>query len=78
MDAALSTSMKMVGIGATILTTDKKVKAALSKPLKGSLSVFHAEALALLVGIRWAQTIGLPLKRISSDSLSLVQALNNE
>lgn len=59
-------------------TTDiDRSKAALSKPLKGSLSVFHAETLALLVGLRWAQNIGLPIKTILSDSLSLVQALNN-
>ncbi|KAK1356477.1 hypothetical protein POM88_049733 [Heracleum sosnowskyi] len=72
-DAAVSTSSKKVGLGAVILASDKKVQAALSKPLEGTLSVFHAEALALLVGLRWAQNIGLPILMILSDSLSLVQ-----
>lgn len=76
-DASVSTTDEMVDLGAIIFTTNKRSKAALSKPLKGSLSVFHAETLALLVGLRWAQNIGLPIKTILSDSLSLVQALNN-
>lgn len=37
------------------------------------MTVFHAEALA-----RWAQTIGLPILMTLSDSLSLVQALENK
>ena len=67
----------MIGVGAVIFNADKRAQATLSKPLKGSLSAFQAEALALLVGLRWAENIGLPLKNISSDSLMLVQALNN-
>lgn len=31
----------------------------------------------MLAGLYWEQTIGLPIKMISTDSLSLVQALNN-
>lgn len=74
-DASIST--KIIGIGAIIFTTNKRAQAALSKPQEGNLSVFFlAEALALLVGLRWAQSIGLPIKIITSDSLSLVQALN--
>ena len=38
---------------------------------------FQAEALPLLVGLRWAESIGFPLKNISSYSLMLVQALNS-
>lgn len=76
-DAAISTPTKMVGLGATIIGGNNKVYAALSKPLKGNLSVIHAEALALLVGLLWAQDIGLPIKRILSDSLSSIQALDN-
>lgn len=49
-DAAISTSSQKVGIGAVILAPNKEVRATLSKPLQGTLSVFHAEALALLVG----------------------------
>lgn len=77
MDASVSTTLRKVGLGAVIFTANKRIQATLSKPLEGTLSVFHAEALALLVGLRWAQTIGLPIKIISSDSLTLVQALRN-
>nr|XP_017239248.1 PREDICTED: peptidyl-prolyl cis-trans isomerase CYP28, chloroplastic-like [Daucus carota subsp. sativus] len=63
-DAALNTTTNMIGVGAVIFNYR-------------SLLVFHAEALALLVGLRWAENIGLPIKTISSDSLMLVQALNN-
>lgn len=76
-DAAISTSTDMIGLGAVIFMPNKKIQATLSKPLEGQLSVLHAEALALVVGLRWAQTIGIPIKKISSDSLSLVLALNN-
>ncbi|KAK1363926.1 hypothetical protein POM88_039487 [Heracleum sosnowskyi] len=78
-DASISTDTQMVGLGAVIISANKKkILAALSKPLSGTLSVFHTEALALLVSLRWAQEVGLPIKIISSDSLSLVQALNSE
>ncbi|XP_074360474.1 uncharacterized protein LOC141700662 [Apium graveolens] len=77
MDASISTSSGMVGLGAVIFKANKKIQASLSKPLEGNLNVFHAEALALLVGLRWVQMIGLPVKFFFSDSLSMVQALNN-
>lgn len=76
-DAATSTNDEMVGLGTVIFSTNRRPRAGLSKPLKGGLSVLHAEALALLVGLRWAQNIGLPIKNIYSDSLSLVKALKN-
>ncbi|KAK1378467.1 zf-RVT domain-containing protein [Heracleum sosnowskyi] len=76
-DAVISTESEMIGLGAVIFVANKKVQASLAKPMEGSLSVFHAEALALLVGLHWAQTIGLSIKIILSDSLSLVQALDN-
>lgn len=76
-DATISSSQQKVGLGAAIITANKRVQATLSKPLEGTLSVFHAEALALLVGLRWAETVGLPIKLIYSDSLSLIQALTN-
>ena len=76
-DAALSTTSQKIGIGAVLYTPSRRVQARLSKPMEGSLSALHAEAPALIVGIQWAQYIGLPIKVISSDSLTLVQALNN-
>lgn len=76
MDATISTFAKMVGLAA-IFRVNKRVQAVLSKPLKGTLSIFQAESLAILVRLRWAQTIGLPIKMVLSDSLSLVQALNS-
>lgn len=76
-DAVLCVTTEMIGVGAVIFNTDKRAQATLSKPLKGSLSVFQAEALPLLVGLRWAESIGFPLKNISSYSLMLVQALNS-
>lgn len=76
-DVAISTSTNMVGLGAVIFTPNRRIQATLSKPLEGLLSVFHAEALALVVGLRWAKNIGIPIKKISSDSLCLVSALNN-
>lgn len=76
-DASISENTRMIGLGATILTTNKMIQAGLSKPLKGVLSVFHAEALALLVGLRWTLSVGLPIKRIFSGSLALVQALES-
>ncbi|KAK1349804.1 hypothetical protein POM88_054767 [Heracleum sosnowskyi] len=76
-DVAISTETEMIGLGAVIFAANKKVQASLAKPMEGSLLVFHAEALTLLVGLHWAQTIGLSIKIILSDSLSLVQALDN-
>ncbi|XP_062118997.1 uncharacterized protein LOC133832703 [Humulus lupulus] len=66
-----------IGFGAIILSPEKEVIAALSKPLKGMLSAFQAEAIALLVALNWAQRLGIQLDVIFSDSLSLVLALNN-
>lgn len=63
MDAAVSTPTGMVGLGAVIFTPNRKIQATLSKPLEGLLSVFHAEALALVVGLRWAQSIGIPIQK---------------
>ncbi|XP_063941729.1 uncharacterized protein LOC135149875 isoform X2 [Daucus carota subsp. sativus] len=77
-DAAISTFSQKVGLGAVIVTQNKRSLAALSKPLEGALSVLHAEALSLLVGLQWTQFSGLTPKRILSDSLSVVQAVNNE
>lgn len=76
-DASLSTSLPKVGLGAVIYTANKRVQARLSKPLEGELSVLHEEALALLVGLQWALNIGLLVKMIFTDSLSLVQTWNN-
>lgn len=76
-DASISSSTDMVRIGAVIFAANKRKQAALSKPLEGNLSVLHVEALVILVGLCWAQDIGLLVIIISSDSLSLVQALNN-
>ena len=76
-DATVSLTSQKIGIGAVLFTPSKRVQAQLSKPLEGSLSALHAEALALIVGLQWAQYIGLSIKVISSDSLTLVQALNN-
>ena len=77
-DASISTSSQKVRLGAVIFTPNNRIQARLSKPLEGSLSVLHAEALALLVGLRWVHNTGLMIKRISTDSLSLVQALEND
>lgn len=77
-DASISTSSHKVGLGAVIFTPNNRIQARLSKPLEGTLSVLHAEALALLVGLQWVHNIGLMIKRISTDSLSLVQALDND
>ncbi|XP_062079895.1 uncharacterized protein LOC133784618 [Humulus lupulus] len=63
-----------IGFGAIILSPEKEVIAALSKPLKGMLSAFQAEAIALLVALNWAQRLGIQLDVIFSDSLSLVLA----
>lgn len=76
-DAAISTSTKIVGLGADIIRANNKMHAALSKPLKGTLSVFHIESRALLVGLCWAKNVGLPIKKILSDSFSLIQELHN-
>lgn len=76
-DAAISTSTEIIGLGAVIFSANMRAKTTLSKPLEGTLSVLHVKELALLVGLLWTQRIGLPIKRILSDSLSLVQALNN-
>ena len=43
----------------------------------GGLSPYQAEALALLMGLNWADSIGLQVKAIFSDSLALVMALQN-
>ncbi|KAM6574426.1 hypothetical protein CsatA_022753 [Cannabis sativa] len=43
-----------------------------------SFSVFQAEAVALLVGLRRAQDVGLPVEKVFSDSLSLVSALEGQ
>lgn len=77
MDATISMSTKIVGLGADIIGANNKMHAALSKPLKGTISVLHIESLALLVGLCWAQNVGLPIKKILSDSFSLIQALHN-
>ncbi|KAM6584731.1 hypothetical protein CsatB_011733 [Cannabis sativa] len=77
-DAAISTPQNVIGFGAVIFSSDKQMKAALSKPLQGSFSVFQAEAVALLVGLRWAQDVGLPVEKVFSDSLSLVSALEGQ
>ena len=45
--------------------------------MEGILSVLHAKALALVVGLQWAHTTGLTLKKVLADSQSLVQALNS-
>lgn len=44
-DASISTSTKMVGLGVAILTASKRVQAALSKSLKDTSSVLHAEVM---------------------------------
>lgn len=54
------------------------MQAAMSKPLEGSLTVLHDEALAMLTGLYWATTSGFQVKTICSDSLTVVQALNNK
>lgn len=77
MDVAISISSQKVGLGAVIYTSTNRVQEKLSKPLKGTLMVLHAEALALLVRLQWVHTIGLSIKKISTDSMLLVQALNN-
>lgn len=76
-DAAISTDLQKIGLGAVIVTSNKKIQATMSKPLEGSLTVLHAEALAMLIGLNWATTSGFPVKTIFSDSLTVVQALNN-
>ncbi|XP_060965373.1 uncharacterized protein LOC133034328 [Cannabis sativa] len=63
-----------------ILETDciLVVQAILSSVSMPSIFVFHAEVVALLVGLRWAQDVGLPVERVFSDSLSLVSALEGQ
>ncbi|XP_062080419.1 probable cation transporter HKT1;4 [Humulus lupulus] len=60
-DAALSNQTEMIEFGAIILSPEKEVIAALSKPLKGMLLAFQAEAIALLVALNWAQRLGIQL-----------------
>lgn len=52
-DASISTTTNMVGFRAVIFTANKRLQAALSKPLEGTISVLHAEALELLVGTKY-------------------------
>ncbi|XP_062089465.1 uncharacterized protein LOC133795999 [Humulus lupulus] len=61
-----------IGFGAIILSPEKEVIAPLSKPLKGMLLAFQAEAIAPLVALNWAQRLGIQLDVIFSDSLSLL------
>ncbi|KAM6566072.1 hypothetical protein CsatA_025200 [Cannabis sativa] len=49
-----------------------------SEAIRCSFSVFQAEAVALLVGLRWAQDVGLPVEKVFFDSLSLVSALEGQ
>ena len=77
-DAALSETTERIGLGAAIISSDNRTQATLSKPLEGMLSVLHAETLALVAGLQWAQTTGLTLRKVLTDSQSLVQALNSE
>ena len=77
-DAALSKNTERIGLGVAIISSNNKTQATLSKPLEGILSVLHAEALALVAGLQWAQTTGLTLRKVLTDSQSLVQALNSE
>ncbi|KAM6563049.1 hypothetical protein CsatB_023047 [Cannabis sativa] len=44
----------------------------------GSFLVFQAEAVALLIDLRWAQDVGLPVERVFSDSHSLVSTLEGQ
>ncbi|KAM6582651.1 hypothetical protein CsatB_009653 [Cannabis sativa] len=110
-DAAVLNNTSSVGLGAIILSEDRRVRAAVCKPLKallilsfwgcvscgslpltlthnfhcgvfwfvmssGSISVLQAETLALLFGLNWALSCGIQIKKVFSDSLSLVTAIN--
>ncbi|KAM6600310.1 hypothetical protein CsatA_019919 [Cannabis sativa] len=75
-DAAVLNNTSSVGLGAIILSEDRRVRAAVCKPLKGSISVLQAETLALLFGLNWALSCGIQIKEVFSDSLSLVTAIN--
>ncbi|KAM6543519.1 hypothetical protein CsatB_007966 [Cannabis sativa] len=75
-DAAVLNNTSSVGLGAIILSEDRRVRAAVCKPLKGSISVLQAETLTLLFGLNWALSCGIQIKEVFSDSLSLVTAIN--
>ncbi|XP_060974063.1 uncharacterized protein LOC133039236 [Cannabis sativa] len=75
-DAAVLNNTSSVGLGAIILSKDRRVRAAVCKPLKGSISVIQAETLTLLFGLNWALSCGIQIREVFSDSLSLVTAIN--
>lgn len=62
-DASISTFLEKVGLRAVIYTSNNRVHARLDKPLEGILSVLHAGALALLVGLQWVLSVGYLSRR---------------
>ncbi|GMN56518.1 hypothetical protein TIFTF001_025644 [Ficus carica] len=60
-DASISSSQKVMGVGAVIIDSEGFLMAALAKKLDGAFSVCQAEAKAISVNLSWAREVGLNL-----------------
>ncbi|PON80911.1 Ribonuclease H-like domain containing protein [Trema orientale] len=90
-DAVINAQSHSVGIGTVIGNAKGEVMAVLAKKVTGTLSANNAEVKALTISLLWARDVslnlqlsllrardvGLNLHSLESDTLTVVQALNN-